>query len=216
MDPDWVDDDPSTTVYWSYDYLVGIYRSVYISSLNSDILGGNSMYDYYVENGLGGFLNKAYDLIWAYMLSEEGATDVYDKATALAVLDSFRNLDTYSQMLFIAYFEGLSNGIESIYLAAVSGFLNEEYTEAVATAADNMLYLEISYMTYAIFEDAESLEALKTDLEDTKLAYGALVGDDVTAFEDDFLTAYNSIVQKVEAAIADAEAEAEPELDPAA
>lgn len=211
--PDWVDDDPSTTVYWSFDYLMGLYRSVYISSINSDILG-DSMYDYYVEKGLGAFLNQAYDLIWAYMLSSDDDTDVYtDKASVLALLESFRNLDLQSQMLFIVYIEGMGSGLESLYLAAVSDFLGEEYSEAVASAADYMLYLELSYMSYMMLEDTDSLEALKADLADTKAVCEALEGDDETAFTDDFKTAYDLIVQKVEEAIAAAET---PEEAPAA
>lgn len=212
IDPEWVDDDPSTTVYWCYEYVVTYYRSVYISMINSNIIAGESVYDYYVSGGLGEFFDAAYDLFWAYLFDDGSDSDVYDKAASLAVLDAFRALDTQSRVLFLAYFERVSGGYSSLYLEAVSAFLAEDYSEAAAAVADYLLYLEISYMNYDYFKDEESLEALKSDLAELKTAYAALgeEGEDKESFAD-FEAAYAANVQLVEEAIAAAEAESEGE-----
>ena len=175
------------------------------------------MYDYYVEINMGEFLNTAYDLIWALMESTDADTNAYDKEKSLAAIKAFLDLDSEAQYMFLVYIEGMGGGLESLFIQAVSKFINEDYTQLAANAADNLIYLEISYMTYYMIGDAESLEALKKDLEDLKTVYSLLADSDRDkASFVDFEEAYASIVEKVEAAIAEAEADTENEETPAA
>ncbi len=203
FDPEWQDDDPDTTVYWSCEYMVCLYRAIYINILNTGIAGGG-LYDYYFEYNMNTFLEMNYDLMWKFMLSPEGSCN-FDKETVLTILDMFRQMSSDEQIVFLVYMEGIGEGMESVYLQAVEAFLAENYTADAASVASYMCSVEITYMIYDNLKDEESLEDLRTDLAGLKELYDGLEGEDKESFAD-FEEAYAYNISRFEQAIADAEA----------
>lgn len=189
----------SSEVLLSFEYMIGLYRSVYVSLLNTDMMG-YSVYDYYVDGGLKEFMNLAYDVIWPYLLSEEGATGVFDKASVLAAITAFHGLDTESQILFYLYLEDIAGEYVGYYLTALESFLVEEYTLTAAQLAYDLINLEISYIVYDKIGDADSLASLIEELAYVKNAYEALAGEDKESFTD-FEDDYSLLVSMIEKAI---------------
>ncbi len=194
--PDWVDDDPSTTVYWTYDYMVSNYRTVYVSALNT-ILSGQSAYDYYFESTLDEFLLKNYDLLWALMWSTDADVDVYDKDKVLDVLNHFRGLSADAQFIFLYYFEGEMG----LYYQALAEFLDEDYSATVADAANKLIALEMALILYENIGE-EALADVEQCLAELKAVN--LTGNDATVFDGDFGDAYDYYVGLAETAIEEA------------
>lgn len=204
LDPDFVV-DPEEEVFWTYDYVLSVYRSMYVNALIT-LGGGASLYDYYQLYGFQNFMNKSYDLIWAYMGSEKGAEDIFEKDKVLDIMNDFCNMEVNAQMMFILYIEG-ENGL---YYTAISEFLKEEFTENVAAAGELFIALEMeaiiyNYYSFMIENDgateeelaaaAESLIDAHTELE---TALSGLSEDERKEFNDAFgemLAVYEAIVE---------------------
>lgn len=194
-------EDPATTVYLSFEYMVGLYRSIYVTLLNSTILG-SSIYDYYYDHNLNTFMNLAYDIMWDYLLSGEDDTDIFNKADGLAALEAFHALDAQTQILFLMYMEGMSSGMDSYFLTAAEAFYNEEFTASAAKVANAMLSLDMAYMVYDYLGDAESLAALESEYEALVDLYEDLAGNaaDKESFAD-LETIYATLIERVEKAL---------------
>lgn len=170
--------DPATEVFWSYDYVMSVYRAVYV---NAQVSLGGSIYDLYQAHNLAGFMNQAYDLIWALMWSEEGQTDIFDEAKIVALMESFCTMDPEAQMLFVLYIEGEYG----MYYEALFTFF-DSYSADVNSALAALLDVEMSAIAYHYYVDLhESGEA--TDEELTEAINDLLA--DYAVFE----TAYAAI-----------------------
>ena len=142
IDPDFVI-DPDKEVFWSYDYVLSVYRSMYINALLT-LGGGANLYDYYHFYGFVDFMNKSYDIIWAYMGSEKDDTDIFEKDKVLDVMKAFSKMDVNAQMLFMLYIEG-ENGL---YYTAISEFLKEEFSADIASVGELFVELEMEAIIY--------------------------------------------------------------------
>ena len=200
--------DPDTTdwVYWSYDYVVSVYRAVYINVLLV-ALNGSSAYDYYVYYKMDSFMDATYDLIWAYLWSGDGDTQVFDVEAVHAAFAEYAKLDVAAQYLFMAYIDGGTN----IYYTALEAFIEENYTGACADVVTQLISLEIQYVIYMNTYDesaAEYLEEIKSALAELKAAYEDLSdpenAEHKAAFAD-FENQYQSDIEMIEKAIAAAE-----------
>lgn len=173
LDPDLVV-DPEDEVFWSYDYVISVYRSMYVNALLT-LGGGTSLYDYYQMYGFDKFMNKSYDLIWAYMGSQTDDTDIFDKAAVLDVMTDFAEMDVNAQMMFILYIEG-ENGF---YYTAISEFLAEEFTANTAAAGELLVALEMEaisyrYYSYMLENEAATEAEVEAAAESLLEAYAAL------------------------------------------
>jgi hypothetical protein len=204
LDPDFVI-DPEKEVFWTYDYVLSVYRSMYVNALIT-LDGGGGLYDYYQLYGFQNFMNKSYDVIWAYMGAEKDAVDIFEKDKVLDVMKDFCNMDANAQMMFILYIEG-ENGL---YYTAISEFLKEEFTENVAAAGELFIALEMEAILYNYYsfmveidgateeelaDAAESLIDAHTELE---TALSGLSEDERKEFNDAFaemLAVYEAIVE---------------------
>ena len=195
--------DPETTVYWCFDYLVSLYRAIYISALNT-LIQGSSAYDLYMNEDLNAFLDMNYELTWALMWSQEGDTDIYNSETVQNIMAAFRALDIKAKTLFVLYIEGN----DGLYYQALNEYVDEDFTAGAAAVAKQIFTLEMDYIVYENISDEESINALKTTLTEIKTAYAALEGEDkesFSVFEDDYL----AYVALAEAAISEYEANVE-------
>lgn len=196
--------DPETEIFWSYDYVISVYRSIYV---NMQVSIGGSIYDLYRQYNMSSFLNKTYDLIWALMWSNEGDTEIFEKAKILDLMDTFSKMDLEAQMLFVLYIEGESG----MYYESLYTFL-DGYSAKVSEAAAALLDVEmstISYKYYALLHEsgdateeelAEALNALKEAYEIFKTAYAGLVTPEELAEFADFNNLYEYYKAYVEAA----------------
>lgn len=202
LDPDNATDS-SEWFYWSYDYVVSVYRAVYVNILLT-VANGESIYDFYVDEEIAAFISASYDVIWALMWSDsESDEKMFDIAKVHAALAEYRKLSPAAQLFFSTMLEGES----SIYYQALDEFIAENYSGACADVATKLIAIEMTYLIYVNTESAEDLEALKTELDALEAAYEALEGDDKAAFAD-FEAGYLEDVTMIEDAIAEAETEA--------
>ncbi len=201
------DDDTEEGSYWSYDYVIGVYRAIYANALLS-LYGGQSVYDYYVESNMADFLNKSYDVIWALMWTEDEAADNYDKALVLQAINAFYKLDMTAQTMFLIYMDAGGDSSNGFYYMALEEFLNEDFTNNAADVAGKLFGIEMDYIVYMNLKSKDSLDDMKTHLAELKDAYEALEGDDKASFAD-FEEMYNHYVSVCEAAIAEAESNTE-------
>ena len=121
------------TVYWCYDYVFAVYRSVYTNALLT-LNGGSSMFEIYQEY-LADFMEKSFDLYWSG-----------DKELVFEVMAEFRKLDVDAQIMFLFYF---NQDDEFYYYAAItSAFEDMNYPEYVYDAAIDLLNLEMAAVIY--------------------------------------------------------------------
>lgn len=194
--------DPAKEVFWSYDYVISVYRSMYVNALLT-IGGDTSLYDYYQIYGFDRFMNMAYDVIWAYMGSEKDAEDIFEKDKVLGVMNEFCKMDVNAQMMFILYIEGEYG----LYYTAVSEFLYEEFSANVAAAGELLVALEMDAIIYNYYgfmlENESASEAdLKEAAEALTEAYAALTEalSKLTAEEqNEFNAAFGDILAVYEA-----------------
>ena len=155
--------DPETEVFWSYDYVLSVYRAIYV---NAQISIGEGVYDMYRGHNMSEFMNKAYDLIWALMWSQEGDTEIFEKAKVLDLMESFCRMDLEAQMLFVLYIEGEYG----MYYETLAAFLESCYSENVANAISALLDVEMSAITYnyylSLYELGDVTEAELLELLD--------------------------------------------------
>ncbi len=140
----------------SFEYFMGICRTVYISYLQTAM--GGSIYDLYMEGGLKSFMDKAYDI-----LDED-----LDEATMITIMNAFRNLSVEDQMMFISL-DGDSapyvNAIINYVLAIDSESPDPEnpifihYTKKAAEVIDILLYVEQYTVLYRYYETMEGVPA---------------------------------------------------------
>lgn len=200
--------DPATEVFWSYDYVLSVYRAIYV---NAQISMGESFYELYKEHNIGAFLNQAYDLIWALMWSEEGATDIFEKAKIIDLMESFCNMDFEAQMLFMLYIEGETG----LYYESLNTFLNA-YSENVSNAVKILLDVEmgaIAYNYYVMLHEsgditAEELAEALNDMNEAyaafEAAYQALTDTELAEFAD-----FKNVYEFYKALVADVNSDAE-------
>lgn len=195
--------DESQTVYMSYDYIISIYRSVYVNLLLT-VYNGESVYDFYVSEGLGEFMDLAYDVVWPFMWAAEGDEDIFDRAKAIAAMQSFHSLSVRAQTIVALVFESEY----SIYFMALDLMIEEECTAEGAKVLAAMTELELAHIVYSNLADEESLAELVAALESLEQAYGALSDEEKAAFAD-FKSGYDTVVSVVRATLAEAESSAE-------
>ena len=202
LDPDAPEVMPEEEkIYWSFDYVVSLFRETYIKALMS--FNGESVYDYYVFANMSKFVDSSYDVIWKYLYTEEGAVTEFDKEKVLAAIKNFSDLDVVAQTLFV-----LMESEQGYYYIAISDFITNEYSELVANAAIKTLELEQAYMLYKSIGDEESLNDLERLLGEAKALYEEvqLDAEAKLAFAD-FEYIYQLNIEKCEQAVADAEAQ---------
>lgn len=151
-------------LYWSYDYVLSVYRSIYVNALLN--LGA---YELYKEYNMAELMDKVYDVYW-----------VNDMSKTLATMEYFAKLDVETQIIFILYF---STDEEFNYYSAIAGALEDaKYSENVQDAVSKLLNVEMTAMIYnfyiSLFEDSEITAddeaTIKAALEDFKAAYAEL------------------------------------------
>ena len=164
--------DPETEIFWSYDYVMSVYRSIYV---NMQISIGGSIYDQYKAYNMGEFMNNAYDLIWALMWSsaEDTETEIFEKEKVISLMESFCNMDTEAQMIFILYIEGEYG----MYYESLFTFL-EGYSADVKEAVTKLLDVEMSAIAYDYYvrlnaSDDATDEELAEMLNELQAAYAA-------------------------------------------
>lgn len=163
--------DPEDEVFWTYDYVLSVYRSMYINALMT-----MGIYDYYVEYGMVEFMDMAYDVIWAYMGAAKDADDIFDKDLALAVMKKFSEMDVTAQVVFAIYIEGEYG----IYYTAISEFFKEEFSVDVASVAELLVNMEmeaIIYKYYASYIESDEITA-----------------DDIVEYAEAFVAAYDEVM----------------------
>lgn len=201
VDPE-VEIDPETEIFWSYDYVLSVYRAIYV---NLQVSLSDGFYDQYKAHNLGDFMNDTYDLIWALMWSEEGDTDVFDKQKVIGLMEDFYNMDLEAQMIFILYIEGESG----MYYESLFAFL-DAYSEDVKEACSKLLDVEMSAIIYKYYaelykSDEATEEDLAEALSDLQANYAAfeeaLAAVDTDAEKEefnDFSNIYKFYVEFVE------------------
>ncbi len=201
VDPE-VEIDPETEIFWSYDYVLSVYRAIYV---NLQVSLSDGFYDQYKAHNLGEFMNDAYDLIWALMWSEEGDTDVFDKQKVIGLMEDFYKMDLEAQIIFILYIEGESG----MYYESLFAFL-DAYSEDVKEACSKLLDVEMSAIIYKYYaelykSDEATEEDLAEALSDLQANYAAfeeaLAAVDTDAEKEefnDFSNIYNFYVEFVE------------------
>lgn len=205
--------DPETEIFWSYDYVMSVYRAMYV---NLQVSIGEDVYDLYQVHNMAEFMNQAYDLIWNLMWSEEGDSQIFDKEKIVALMNEFCNMDLEAQMFFVLYIEGEYG----MYYESLYTFLENAYSENVAGAISKLLDVEMSALTYQYYAmlhesgditDAELAEALN-DLNEVynafKTAYDAITDPAEIAERDEFSSIYEYYKAVVEAANSTEEAAA--------
>ena len=208
LDPD-ADLSGTEEILWSYDYVMSVYRGIYINYLLN--FNGTCIYDVYVDSGVADMVVSYNDLVWVYLNTEEGETAKYDKAKILSMMKVFSSLDAEGQMLFIVLDEVPGN-TDSIYYyyMALEDFLFVEYGKEgkLIDTVTKMIELEQLCVFYESFGDAEILEELKAAFGELVDLYGDLSGDDLKHFNDDLGDIYKLDTERAERLIKEA-AEAE-------
>ncbi len=165
-------------IYWSYDYVISVYRSIYINALLN--LGA---YDLYEQYNLAELMNLIYDIYW-----------VKDMNKTLEAMRKFYKLDVEAQVIFILYFS--TDSEYNYYTAIESALVDAEYSEAVQTAVVRLLNVEMNAIIYNFYKtlagDEEMSDELKAEIED--------VIADLNDAYDSFEEAYNAIVEEADVA----------------
>ena len=194
-------------MFWSYDYVMSVYRAVYV---NMQVSVGGSIYDLYKEYNMSEFMNKAYDLIWNLMWSSEGDTEIFDKAQVVDLMESFCNMDIEAQIIFVLYIEGDTG----LYYESLFEFLGS-YSDNVEDAVTKLLDVEMSaiaYNYYAVLNESgdvtdeelsEALNDLKSDYQIFMTAYDALTEAELTEFSDfdNIYEFYKTLVENTDSTV---------------
>lgn len=165
----------STSIECSYDFAMQYYRAAFVSCLVTFTYGEQSIniYTLYNELNMAEFMNKCYEIVWSYF-HQSG----YDKVTALAVMEAFRQLDIEQKILFIMM-EG-----EGFYYTALNEFAKTAFTEKAANVATKLFELEQNYIFYMYYPATDSLGYVQESLTALEAAYAELQGLDKISFED--------------------------------
>lgn len=193
------------TYTYSYDYIVGLDRGIYIDCLLG-YMDNFYVYGAYTEEHLGRFLDMAYDTLWSYAWAyvfgqEEVEPPVFERENVLALMAAFRELGRDAKLLFLSL-----EGEYGFYYAAVQAFIAEAFSEKASAVASKTVELE-QYMYYLDLSNAENLKTLKDMLAETKRLYTALAGADKSDFAD-MEAFYASVIAECEKAVAAAESAA--------
>ncbi len=177
--------DPETEIFWSYDYVLSVYRSMYV---NMQVSIGGGIYDQYKAHNMGEFMNEAYDLIWALMWSsaEDTETEIFDKEKVISIMESFYKMDLEAQMIFILYIEGEYG----MYYESLFTFL-KGYSDAVEEAVTKLIDVEMSAIAYNYY----------VQLNET----GAATDEDLAQMLSDLQTAYTAFEKALTAVDTDEE-----------
>lgn len=190
-------DPDENTIYWSYDYVLSVYRSIYTNALIA-MGAGQNVYDIYQEK-LAGFMEKSYDLYWSG-----------DKQKVFDIMKAFRELDNEMQIFFITYF---NVDEEFYYYAAIeSAFIDIDYSEDVMDAAVELVNVEMFAIIYKFYVSvgatADELAAVVQELNDAYAAFDAIYTDlntdEKAEFDADFLEMYEfykAVVEEANAAV---------------
>jgi len=192
------EDSSTETIFWSYDYVMSVYRAMYVNALVS--LGS---YDIYKEYEMAALMDMTYELYW-----------INDMSKTIDAMEYFCNMDIEAQIIFILYF----NMDESFsYYAAIESSLKDAgYSENVQNAVIKLLDVEMSAIIYNFYtsiiadsdeemtdeveaELAVALDELNTAYAAFTDAYGALTTEELAEFEDfDYVyNFYKTLVEKV-------------------
>lgn len=178
-------------VKMSYEYMMGTYRTMYINYLLT--MTGSSMYDMYIASDMPVFMDQVYDVIWAYMLAEEGV--ILDKDAAIAAMATFRELTLDEQILFVTM-----EGDYGQYYTALSYIFQMNYGAEIAAIAEKIMVIEQYWIIFNYAPNQEYLgylDELVNGEEGIKAMYEALSDEDKAAFAD-LMDLYNFYVEAVE------------------
>ena len=178
-------------VKMSYEYMMGTYRTMYINYLLT--MTGSSMYDMYIASDMPVFMDQVYDVIWAYMLAEEGV--ILDKDAAIAAMATFRELTLDEQILFV-----MMEGDYGQYYTALSYIFQMNYGAEIAAIAEKIMVIEQYWIIFNYAPNQEYLGylgELVNGEEGIKAMYEALSDEDKAAFAD-LMDLYNFYVEAVE------------------
>ncbi len=183
----------------TYDYVITAYKSNYMIYIYN-VVGSTEIY-----NGMGfvEFFDLAYDLVLPYFNSVYYGMEelfVVNKADALNIIYAFSKLTPEAKLSQLL----MEGGVYSSYYNAVDMFVSKNYSEKVIVAVFKLIDLEYAHIIYNYYPDEESLADIKTVLADLKALYGALQGEDKSAFAD-FEELYTYYVELCEDLIEQAE-----------
>lgn len=169
--------------YYTYEYMMNLYRGIYIDCMCGYFGGSTNYYDAYTQLNLGEFLNNTYELVWTFTWEYAFATGnatppVFDKDNAIMVLQEFRKLDRDSQVLF-----AMMEGDYGLYYSAVVQFMAEAFTSSAASVGYKMVELE-QLLLFTNPEDSSAKETLTAAVAELEALYNALEGEDKTSFAD--------------------------------
>ena len=183
-------DEEQGQVKMSYEYVMGTYRTMYINFLLT--LNGGNYYDMYIASDLPLFMDQAYDVIWAYMLAEEGAT--LDKDAAIAAMTTYRGLTLDEQILFI-----MMEGDYGQYYTALSYIFKMNYGDEIAAVTEKIMVIEQYWTIFNYAPMQEYLDELDKQVngeDGLKAMYEALSDEDKAAFAE-LMDLYNFYVEAV-------------------
>lgn len=166
----------SVKIEWTYAYVLSSYRAQYITYMIN--FNGNNIYDVYNEFAFSGFMNDCYDLLWAFLYSDDdAATQDFDREKVLKVIREFSNLHVDAQTVFL-----LMEGENGYYYLALEAFANEAFTDKTGEVVLDLLLLEQKYIVYAMLQDEDSRAELDAAYAELIETYAALSGEDKASF----------------------------------
>ena len=186
-------------VYWSYDYVMSVYRTVYVNALIN--LG---VYELYFGYGMDEFMNLSYELYW-----------VKDMDKSIAAMEYFIHMDVEAQIMFIIYFGSDEN--YNYYAAIESSLIDAEYAQSVRTAMSKLMDVEMGVIVYNYYLMLlEEGDATQAEIDEIVAELNAYYADFVEAYEaitdaaeleqfNDFINIYNfykSFIESVNASAA--------------
>ena len=162
-------EDGTEAILWTFDYTICTYREIYASVLLNFGSEGADIYDVYYELELDVFLAEYYGMLSAFV-NKTDATPVFDKDSAVAVVNAFGGLSSKAKALFATL-----EGNLALFDSARELLLTEAFTENAAAVASKLFALEAALLNYEIsgseltlttvVELYGELEALYTELE---------------------------------------------------
>ena len=166
--------------YYSYEYMLNLYRGIYIDCLCGFFAENMPNYfDIYTELELAKFLDQTYELVWTFAWKYAWATDptlTFDAESIAAIMEAFRALNLDQQMLYVVI-----EGDYGLYYEALIQFISDEFTSNAASVAFKMIELE-QIMVYSDPEDATLTDTITKTLTELESLYGALEGEDAESF----------------------------------
>ena len=171
------------TIYWCYDYVFAVYRSIYTNALLT-LAGGSSIFEIYQET-LAEFMEKSYDLYWSG-----------NKQLVFEIMADFRNLDVDAQIMFLFYF---NQDDEFYYYAAITSACEDiGYPEYVHDTIMDLLNLEMAALIYNYYytfyeagemtdeELAEAVDYLNQAYASFEYSYQFVTAEENALFLADF------------------------------